>query len=55
MNWLNEHFEANKGAQFYLLGHNETNLRLRNWLKDKNIPNSRIIMRKYWADGKEGL
>lgn len=55
MNWLNEHFETNKGAQFYLLGHNETNLRLRNWLKDKSIPNSRIIMRKYWADGKEGL
>lgn len=53
--WLAENFDANKDAQFYLLGHNASNLQLRDYLKDKGIPNSKIVMRRYWADGMEGL
>lgn len=53
--WLKDNYEANKDALFYLLGHNATNLQLRDWLKDKGVPNSRIAMRRYWADGMEGL
>ena len=55
MNWLIESYEANQDALFYLLGHNASNLLLRDWLKDKGVPNSRIAMRRYWADGMEGL
>lgn len=55
MNWLIENYEANQDALFYLLGHNASNLQLRDWLKDKGVPNSRIAMRRYWADGMEGL
>lgn len=55
LQWLKDNYEANKGALFYLLGHNASNLPLREWLKDKGVPNSRIAMRRYWADGMEGL
>lgn len=53
--WLKENYEANQDALFYLLGHNASNLQLREYLKDKGVPNSRIAMRRYWADGMEGL
>lgn len=53
--WLAGNFDAHKDAQFYLLGHNASNLKLREYLKDKGMPNSKIVMRRYWADGMEGL
>lgn len=55
LQWLKENYETNKAALFYLLGHNTSNLQLRGFLKDKGVPNSRIAMRRYWADGMEGL
>jgi NADPH-dependent ferric siderophore reductase len=55
LHWLEDNFEQNRSAQFYLLGNASANNLLRNYLKEKHITNSQITSVKYWAAGKVGL